>query len=283
MNGFYSIWSEPSLYYNKNGIYKMEDYELLTFVLSVCVWKKYNGKALLFADIFAIEYIKNCGLGELFDGGIYELNVDPGINSDVFWAAGKLTALKMAPINTAMIDLDLIVWKNLDSFVAKGDITAIHREEIRSEIYPDYSFFNMKSEYVLPVYFDSEVLPVNTAFLYIADYDFKNLFADTAIDFMVNCIEERENLKHMVFAEQRLLPIMARSYDKTINTMFDYAGNVGNQSYFTHVWGHKNVLKYNYDERVKFCKRVMDRLNKEFGDVYAICKNMEELSIYAEV
>ena len=81
MIAFHSIWTEPSHLRNS---YKIEDYNLLVMMLSALNWKKYNGTIKLMADKYAIEYINKLHLSHIWDGGIFELNVDSNINPDAF-------------------------------------------------------------------------------------------------------------------------------------------------------------------------------------------------------
>lgn len=277
MDGFYSIWTGPYRQSHKDEKYEMADYELLTFILSVLEWQKHNGRAYLICDDYAREYLDGLGVSAIFDDRIIKLDVDENINPKVFWAAGKLFALKKITRPMAMIDLDLIVWKNVDKLVLEADIYGIHREHIRPEVYPDKEFFKFKKDYEFPEDFDWEELPLNTAFLYIKDIDFVHKYADKAIDFMYYVDENNENLKHMVFAEQRLLPILAKKCGKSISTMFQVGEDIGYQEYFTHVWGHKNILKYNEEEKQKFCTRIVNRIKNDYPEAYEIINLIPEL------
>lgn len=276
MDGFYSIWSKPymlSKNVDKNQKYEMSDYELLTLILSVLKWKQYNGKAYMFCDVAAREFLEAKCIDSLFDG-FYMLEVDERINPKVYWAAGKLYALGMLERPMVMIDLDLIVWRNIDNLIKNTDIYGIHREQLRTEVYPDLEYFKFKEGFSLPDDYDREVLPLNTALLYIDDIDFVREYSDKAKEIMLSTEEDRENLKHMVFVEQRLLPILAKKADKKIDTMFDVGENITYQDYFTHVWGHKNILKYNIEEKEKFCKRIFDRIEKDFPEYYDLVKSL---------
>lgn len=117
-----------------------------------------------------------------------------------------------------MVDLDLIIWKDIRNIIKDTDICAIHREGIFPDVYPGKEFFHMKQEYRFDPDWSFEVLPVNTCMLYIADEAFKNYYVDSSITFMENCLETEENLCHMVFAEQRLLAMCAEKQGKQISS-----------------------------------------------------------------
>lgn len=270
MKGFYSIWTAPYYDKHKDDAYRMSLPDLLVMILSALKWRQHSGPVRLYADKDAIKYIEELRLVQLFDDGIYELNVENDINPHVFWAAGKLFALRDIDTNAAMIDLDLIVWQNLEGIIADTDIYGIHREVLRNEIYPEIDFFKLKSGSLTNRKYNTEVLPLNTAFLYIKDLDFQHYYAKEAIKLMRDCPEDFENLKHMVFVEQRLLPILAHEKHKNINTMFKLGEDIGYQEYFTHIWGHKSILKYNYSERQKFIDRIEKRIKKDFPLEYQL-------------
>ena len=278
MDGFYSIWSKPFLERKATTEFVMADYELLMFLLSVFEWQKNNGKVKLLADAPARDFLSRLDILSWFDDGVEALVVDDDIDPYVFWAAGKLYALKNIGKNSAMIDLDLICWKNMDNEVAGCDIYGIHREDLKPNVYPDFDYFSLKSGKLSDKGYDAEVLPVNTAFLYIKDYEFTINYAEEAINFMKNAAPGNDNLKYMVFAEQRLLPIMANKYDKKIRTMFPLGQDIGYQEYFTHIWGHKNILKYNYEEKMKFCNRISDRIRRDFPEKYEKLSRISLLS-----
>ena len=95
----------------------MQDYELLTMILSALMWRKMNGPITLYGDARAIDYVEGQGLSHIWNGGIKEIQVPDSISPGVFWAAGKLYALKAAHMPAVMVDLDLIVWKNIGEYI----------------------------------------------------------------------------------------------------------------------------------------------------------------------
>lgn len=64
--------------------------------------------------------LRGQGLSHIWNGGIKEIQVPDSISPGVFWAAGKLYALKAAHMPAVMVDLDLIVWKNIGG-IHSGD------------------------------------------------------------------------------------------------------------------------------------------------------------------
>ena len=268
MDGFYSIWTGPFFQKEKNRgkQFFMQDYELLTIILSVYAYKASNGETMIYLDKPAIDYLDSIKMLPIFDKGVFPLNVDETINPKIFWAAGKLEALKSLKDKAVMIDLDLIIWKNLEDFFKDAVIYGIHREEIRNEIYSDPYLFKCKDGFKLRDDLSLSALPLNTAMLYIDDLAFTHMYASESLNFMKGCDEKYDNLKPMVFAEQRYISMLAEKNNKPIKTMFPFAGDIGYQEYFTHIWGHKNILKYNFEERKKYNNRILSRLKKDFPE-----------------
>ena len=83
---------------------------------------------------------------------------------------------------------------------------------------------------------------------------------------MENCRETEENLCHMVFAEQRLLAMCAGREGKIISSFFPEAADIEGQDVFTHLWGYKNILKFNFQKRVEFNDRLCERIEREFPE-----------------
>lgn len=280
MNGFYSIWSKPFFSQKKEKKYYMQDFEKVTLLLSAEEWKKFNGPVQMIADEQAIVFLEEMGLLPVFNAGVTLMEVDERINPTVFWAAGKLEALKQADAPVAMIDLDLIVWQDMSAFFQGRDVCVIHEEPLREEIYPGREFFRMKPEYQFDPALNWNVLPCNTALLYFRDKNLKNRYVEEAQRFMINCVEQQENLCHMVFAEQRLLPMCAAREGRFVTPFVSAMEDLDLQQAFTHIWGHKNVLRFNYTERERFCIKCLNRLKEDAPEAYEIAAKWDDMQEY---
>lgn len=280
MNGFYSIWSKPFFNQKKEEKYYMQDFEKLTLLLSAEEWKKFNGPVQMIADEQAIVFLENMGLLPVFNAGVKVMEVDDRINPTVFWAAGKLESLGMITEPAAMIDLDLIVWQDMSPFFRGKDVCVIHKEPLREEIYPGKDFFRMKPEYRFDPALDWSVLPCNTALLYIRDRKLRERYVKESQRFMLNCVEEKENLCHMVFAEQRLLSMCAAREGQSVTPFVSAMEELDCQQAFTHIWGHKNVLRFNYTERERFCIRCLNRLKEDAPEAYEIAVKWDDMQEY---
>lgn len=280
MNGFYSIWTKPFFQQKNRDDFFMQDFELLTLLLSAEEWKLHNGPVKMVADEQAISFLEEMDLLPVFNAGVEKMVVDDRINPKVFWAAGKLKALELMNEPSVMIDLDLIVWENLDKFFENQEICVIHKEPIRGEIYPGKDFFHMDQEYQFDASLNWSVQPANTALLYIKDRKLKSDYVKAAEEFMIHSTERDDNLCHMVFAEQRLISMYAQKAGKGITTFVDDMGELDCQQTFTHVWGHKNVLRFEYDKREEYCKKCLARLKKDAPAAYKIAAKWDEIRDY---
>jgi hypothetical protein len=208
------------------------------------------------------------------------MQVPEDIDPAVFWAGGKLVALQMEELPSVMIDTDLIIWEDLGPWLQDKQIAVIHREELREQIYPEPSSFAMKEGYAFPKEWDFSVRPANTAMLYLKDPAFRDAYVREALRFMRGIQPTNDNLCPMVFAEQRILPTCAQAKGIEVSAFCEQIEQLREQHRFTHIWGHKNVLKFNMDERRSFITRCLIRLQKEFPDMYGIASAMEEFEEY---
>ncbi len=260
MNAIHVNWTAP--FYEKNECeYYIEDFEILTTILSALMWRKYNGKIKLVADKNAIKFYKNAGLIELWNE-VSELEID-SISPNMFWAGAKLFALKEQKAPIALIDTDFIVWEKLN-FDKISDCGVIHFEELNDNIYPPKSYFQMNDGYVWKDY-DWKQKAANTAFCVFKNQKLINEYTHQAIEFMKSAKISDDYLRYMVFCEQRLLPMCAKTGGYKIseiskqNDLFSH-----NNKAFTHIWGMKQQMRDNKELREHYCKKCINRIIKEF-------------------
>lgn len=272
-DAIHSIWSEPLFSGEK---YTIEDFEILMMALSTLTWQKYNGNIKLVADEKVLEYFQSKNLLSLWNGGSELLEVKESFSAKTFWAAGKLYALKQQNSPIAVIDTDFIVWKNIDKLLS-GDVVTAHEEEI-SDVYPAEEYFRMDDMYNFKN-LSWNVNPYNTAFLYIKDMIFKEYYISQSINFMRHCLENRNDVISMVFAEQRLLAMCANQWNIDVNVLMDYK-KLNNQKTFTHIWGYKYTLRNDTIKRKKFCSRCAKRIKTDFPEMVSILSEISQTAEY---
>ena len=284
MKAFHSTWTAP-FFTRQQGDFYIEDFELLTTILSALKWREFNGDIKMVTDKTGALYYKKLGLEFLWNLGIEERleNIPDTINPRVFWAAGKLYALKEEDAPIVMMDTDFIVWKPIYNLIDIGTINVIHREELIKDVYPGVEGFKMDSLYNDFDKLNWIVRPCNTAFSYIDDDEFKEYYTNTAIDFMLSAKGDNP-LTYMVFAEQRLMAMCALNKEKHIKSICSVDKLFSNtQEIFTHIWGHKRHLRENTLSREKFCLKCINRIKGDYPEVYSTIKNIDTFKRYINV
>jgi len=284
LDAFHSNWTKPFFAYNLNKPYFIEDYDLLTTILSALKWRKYNGSIKMVTDTIGAEYYQKLRLAHIWNLGIttsLDILDKEKIYPVSFWAAGKIFALQQQAAPCVMIDADFIVWKYIINNLKNTALAVAHREDLTSEIYPEKSFFYMDENYQFPAEWDWTVLPCNTALLYINDNQFKDYYTSESIRFMRNLRGTKNITAEMVFAEQRLLAMCAATKGVSIKTFLD-TNNLDTQESFTHVWGLKKELQTDINKRREFCINCIKRIEIDFPEEIAVLKKIENLTPYFE-
>lgn len=282
MEAFHTNWTKP--YRMKYGEhYQLEDFEILTTLLSVLKWQQINGDMRMITDEVGYTYYKKLGIEKVWNLGI-EVYLDEEISTRLdpqnFWAAGKIYALRKQKSPCVMIDTDFIVWEPLTNLFLSEQIIAIHQEEIDRKIYPNEDYFHRRGDEMISNEWDWSVKPYNTAWLYIGDSDFKEFYTETSITFMESA-KGKDYLTYMVFAEQRLLAMCAKKMHKNIMPLYHLEELFQNkQKTFTHIWGYKSYLRTNQEARKQFCRRCVKRILLDFPDMRDVLIQIEEISPY---
>ena len=279
MKAFHSNWTAP--YLINSSTYEMKDYEILMTILSALKWREKNGSIKMVTDKTGKEYYKKIGIEAIWDlgiecklDGIYDL-----VNKEIFWAAGKVYALSMEEGPIAMIDTDFIVWKPLQELIKESSLAVIHREGIDPLVYPDKEYFNFKEGYSFDDAWNWKVEPCNTAFAYFNDKKFIKEYTKAAIVFMENAKVDDNRITNMVFAEQRIISMVAEKMDLKIYEMETIERLLsGKQKRYTHLWGYKSTLNTNEILRRQFCQKLIARIIKEFPEYKSMLMKIEPIS-----
>ena len=248
---------------------KLMDFEILTMALSALEWRAHNGPIDLVTDTKGRAWAESLGIASLWDAIDTRLDVmeDEAIDEGVFWAAGKLFALRAQEAPCVIIDLDFICWQTLDFTPYGVGIAGIHREGLWGAVYPPIETLRLQPGYALPSGLDTTILPINGAFVYHGDMGFLHRYAQAAIDFMRHADTHDDILTYMVFAEQRLLPMLAAKEHRPVYEIMTLPELFGDaQKAFTHIWGYKDVLRREPVMREAFCRRLRRRITHDFPD-----------------
>lgn len=274
LNAFHIASFAPALAKGKKQL-SVEGFDLYCTVLSALMWRKLNGRITLCCDNWFAEYYTRLGICDIWDDVKVCVADDlEGINPKMFWAGAKLLALREMSAPCVMIDTDFIVWKKMDFSGEMADcVIAAHRENISDDIYPPLSFFRT-SGHILPD-FSEDVLPLNTAFLYVPDNDFKEFYTSQAISFMKSAVDCDDYLKYMVFAEQRIVAMCAEYTNTPVKTLLDKDRLFYPQENFTHLWGAKQQMRDHPELREDFLSKCRNRLSADFPEYEYIISIIE--------
>jgi len=279
MNGIHVNSTAPFFIRHPNAEYTIEKFSLYCTVISALQWRKQNGDIFMVTDSTAAKYYRKNGIDKVWNSILELIPTDiEGIDPEMFWAAGKLIALRDIPQNAALIDEDLIVWKTLK--LSETAVTAAHRENLSPDIYPDPRLFGV-TDFPLLDRLDFDILPCNTAFLYIPDDSFRLFYANQAIAFMKSASKNKcgDRLCRMVFAEQRLLAMLCAYTDTEIETLLDMNKLFIAQDNYTHLWGAKQAMRDNDDLQKGFVERCRKRIRTDFPEYSYITEAIEACSV----
>ena len=274
MRAIHIISTSPFFAKNPDGVYRLDKFELYSAALSALNWRRMKGEIDLITDANGEKYINSLGISSLWNT-VKRLVPDDleGIDPKMFWAAGKLFALRETEAPVAMIDTDFILWKMPD--LPENRIVAAHRENLTPSVYPPLDYFSFKRSFSMKG-MNETVLPMNTAFLYLPDEDFKQYYVNKAIAFMKSAVTCDDYLCYMVFAEQRLLSICAEELKVGSQVLMDKDELFFPRDDYTHIWGAKQVMRKDAGSLNDFCRRARDRIKTDYPDYAYIIPLIEQ-------
>jgi hypothetical protein len=256
---------------------------MFTTVLSALMWRKQNGSIKLYTDTTGLAYYDSLGLTDLWNAGIDTSvleNIPATVNQQIYWAAAKIFALRATTTPVVMLDMDMIVWKNLSEILRDKSLAVIHREELTDCIYLPKEVLKTKAGYKFDPDWDWTELPCNASFVYFGNNGLKDYYTDSSIDFMTGEIEyPYEMISQMVFAEQRLLAMCAKKMNIPVYHFLDNPYQKDNHI-FTHIWGAKSLARDNPKQRRQLCLCLLKKIKIYFPDYYARLSKIETLKQY---
>ena len=267
----YSLSTLPYHTKNPHGAFALDRVELYTAAISSLIRRAEGNVTIMHCDRAGAECLRQKGLTNLWNDVEITIPDDlGGINPLMFWAAGKLYALQATAAPLLMLDTDFIARKlpkTLGGTASKNTVIAAHREDLAPHIYPDISHFDMNEDYRFNKQLDYTIRPLNTAFLYMNNDDFKRYYVDCAMEFMKSAKPGGDRLTYMVYAEQRLLAMLADYKKVEVETLLEYEQlQIKPQKYYTHLWGAKQVMRDNPREHERICQQCRARIRASFPD-----------------
>jgi hypothetical protein len=287
MNAFHCLWTAP--FYARHGKaeeFCLDDFDVLTTILSALKWRELNGSIKLYTDEAGAEYVSRLGLSGLWDRGIdtdalAEANCDR-INPRAFWAAGKLLALQQERAPCVMVDTDFIAWRYLDEIADQPDLAVIHREPLYNGVYLTSHDLKTAEDYKFDPEWSWDEWACNSALVFFGNDELRRYYVAEALRFMDGNTEEaKEAVSQMVFAEQRLLGMCAAAKGTEIGELMPYDPEAWQrQDSFTHVWGYKDERRTDDAKREEFCHRCVRRIAQDYPYLVPVLASAPDLGYY---
>ncbi len=273
MQAIHVISTAPYYAGHPEGNYSLDKFELYSAAISALNWRSFGEEISLVTDKRGREYVDKIGISDIWNSVQVLIPTDlEGINPKMFWASGKLFALREVPAPVVMVDTDFILWEK--PVLPNDRIVAAHRENLSPSVYPPLDYFKFKRQFPLNN-MNQSVLPMNTAFLYLPEEDFKQYYVNRSIAFMKSAADTEDFLCYMVFAEQRLLSICAEEKKVGSQVLMDKDELFFPRKDYTHLWGAKQVMRGNVGQLHDFCQRARERIKKSFPDYEYIIGRIE--------
>lgn len=252
-------------------------FEVAAMALSAVLWKKYNGEICLYTDDRFYNYLNDNGLVNLWDSIDLTLcrALPKTIDWSIFWAGAKLFALRNESAPIVLLDTDLFVWRDIRELCCNHQLITLHREDL-FDCYLSKNKLPIADEYTYPDGLDWSIRPCNTAFAYFAGDKFKNLYVRESIRFMIgNTLKANDGNARMVFAEQRLLAMLAHREGVDIETIIGDPFSTNNKV-FTHLWGAKSFARRNPIQRNRLEEAILKKIGILSPQVF---KQLSELRL----
>lgn len=247
--------------------FEINDYEILTTILSALKWREKNGEIKLYTDKIGKEYYEKIKLDDLWDLGIDSIYLDSikeNINPSIFWAAGKIFAVQKEETPFFLLDTDFIVWENIKHLIDNSDLIGIHTEQLYPDIYLSKEYLKFPKGYKIDSDLNWNVDAINCAFLFFNNNALKEYYCSESIKFMNNNLDEPlELVSQMVFAEQRLLGMIVDKMQLKIKTFLTDPFD-SNNSFFTHIWGFKREMQFDVSAKNMFCIKCIKRILRDY-------------------
>lgn len=259
----------------------MPDYEVLTLIISAVSYKKNNGPIHLYTDSRGYEWFNRKGLLFLYDDVHVILDsINPNINPEVFWAAGKVFAYSRCPAPCVSVDMDAIIWQKLPIY--RDDAVALHPEPTNWGGYRNSDKFKLWGFED----WDWNTTAANVGVLIFNDQRLKDFYTDKSLEFMARYSNRGDfNLPYtglfgpnvttyvdeMIFAEQRLLMMSASKLDRTVGFIagFDMEmEHVQTNPVVSHLWNSKRGYKVHQRAKETYCNYLLNHALTHYPEVF---------------
>jgi hypothetical protein len=223
MRAAHVLWTAPMRSLGPRLRFALAPIERLVLAASTLLWQTHSGPVTLYTDQTGCALLDHWSLLDLWS----DINTDvldnpiQGIEPGVFWDFGKTLVLAECPLPVTLLDLDLIVWRPLQT---SASVQFFHWEEIEEPWYPPLAKLPKSANYSFPVV-DERVRPANTALLYIEDEDFRRRFVRESLAYATGNTPSHPSppsLSAFLFSGQRLFSLIGASGPWTMAPFVPY-------------------------------------------------------------
>jgi hypothetical protein len=256
-------------------VYKkpFEDFEIATLMLSAIAYRNMIGPITLCCDERGEQFAETSGIGRLYNE-VRRLWIDPRINQDTYWAAGKIAAINLMKAPCILVDLDAVLWRRPSTW---NDVNVLHDEPRYWEAYAWNSLWSEAEDIIKTTELPC-VSPLNTAILGFNDQEILSEYRYLADTLMVRGSVKGVTAAHkvlikgsgrdvpvteMVFAEQYSLPMLCGVMGKRVGkiTTLDIASDHPVKSKMAyHLWNSKRFYAQHGRAREVYLSWVMDKI-----------------------
>jgi hypothetical protein len=222
-----AVWVANDIY--KNGTFSQSKGEMLCTILCIAFVKKFypEWKRVFFVDSFTKPIYESLGVLDLVDE-VNDTLLDESIaiNTDIFWAGGKIRAQRAVEGPLVLFDLDVRFQADLKQMgLFDKDVACMWLEDTSRKYFsPEYALQNTGLTYD----FDWDERALNVSLLYFKDEDFKNLYCDTSLEYMITSSQnltgsytQDEKNAYIMFTEQYMLNQLAKKHNKEVKLAID--------------------------------------------------------------
>jgi hypothetical protein len=295
MNGIHTFWSKPTLtgtsghHINKLINFNMYDFELINFILSALMFRKYNGDIKLYTDMVFYNFLNDNDLLHIWNeidvkeySKFEKLNILPQTN----WTSFKSYIIGIIDTPFIMIDHDVIICSKIEDSFYNVDIRFAHLELLNKNVYPDKDDIEINN-FTFDDEWNWDLNIPNTCILYFNNTTKLNkIYSDLSIKFQKNNNPKNVNLSKIqyLFADQRLLLMLIDKYKFNFGMFSNmcFTGNFDSNKpwveikndldtssiIFEHTWVYKHELVKNYEARKKFMIRMSNMVKTQLPNYY---------------
>lgn len=305
MNAFHVFWTPSDKERN------FSDYFILTLILSAIQWKLTNiGKLTFYGDKKTVNFLEKYRLTDLWDqcdGDTLDQAIDRNhYDTSTFVTIGKFAAFLKEKAPCAMIDVDLVIWKDLAPFLSGKKASFTHWEDSRPDsiFYPDSNRLPRPDGYQFHSAWDFHCLAVNTSFIYFYEDKLKEYYVNTALDYMRNnwWTKELPANSAIMFVEQKLLAMCLNELglQKECGPLIDIVWDSDdgsfritpttpkgwkffewdNNSVATHIWIAKQAIEKNEKYRTYMCCRAAEIILETDNKMASVLEGIESVRKY---